>query len=76
MDENNDTYLTQRKDHKLALVVPHFEDNKYLCLNAPNMKTLKVDMGADNEEPKKIRCFYYITIHCFSDDKTILHALT
>lgn len=64
VDENNGTYLTQRKDHKLALVVPHFEDDKYLCLNAPNMKTLKVDMGADNEEPKKIRSFFFFTLHC------------
>lgn len=66
MDENNGTYLTQRKDHKLALVVPHFEDDKYLCLNAPNMKTLKVDMGADNEEPKKIRSFFFLHYTVFS----------
>ena len=56
MDEN-EIFVSQRKDPKLALVVPHFEDGKYLCLTAPNMKTLKVDIQADNEELKMIRCF-------------------
>lgn len=56
MDEN-ETFVSQRKDPKLALVVPHFEDGKYLCLTAPKMKTLKVDIQADNEEFKMIRCF-------------------
>ena len=60
MDEN-DTFVTQRKDPKLALVVPHFEDGKYLCLNAPKMKTLKMDIQADNEEVKRIR--YCDNIH-------------
>lgn len=51
----DDTYLTQRKDPKLALVVPHFEDGKYLCLNAPKMETLKVAIQADDEELRKIK---------------------
>ena len=56
MDEN-DSFVSQRKDPKLALVVPHFEDGKYLCLDAPGMDTLKMDIQADNEEFKKIRYF-------------------
>ena len=56
MDEN-DAFVSQRKDPKLALVVPNFEDGKYLCLNAPGMKTLKVDieLKADKTEYKRIR---------------------
>ncbi|KAJ7365551.1 Mitochondrial amidoxime reducing component 2 [Desmophyllum pertusum] len=33
--DENDVFVTQRQDPKLALVVPHFEDGKYLCLEAP-----------------------------------------
>lgn len=51
----DDVYLTQRKDPKLALVVPSFEDDKYLCLDAPGMATLKVDVQPDKEEFKKIK---------------------
>ena len=56
MDEN-DAFLSQIKDPKLVLVVPHFEDGKYLCLNAPGMKTLKVDiqLQADEKENKRIK---------------------
>lgn len=56
MDEK-DTFVTQRKDPKLALVVPHFEDDKYLCLNAPKMKTLKLDIMKESGALKRIRCF-------------------
>lgn len=51
----DDIYLTQRKDPKLALVVPRFEDGKYLCLDAPGMSTLKVDMQAEKEGVRKIK---------------------
>ena len=56
MDEN-DAFVSQRKDPKLALVVPHLESGKYLCLNAPGMETLKVDieLKEDNKEYKKIQ---------------------
>lgn len=49
-------FITQRKDPKLALVVPHFEDGKYLCLDAPGMETLKLDiqLRADQREYKRI----------------------
>ncbi|KAL9953901.1 hypothetical protein ACROYT_G041374 [Oculina patagonica] len=55
VDENDD-FVSQRKDPKLVLVVPHFEDGK-LCLNAPGMETLKVDieLQADKKEYKKIK---------------------
>ena len=54
--DKNDTFVSQRGDPKLALVVPHFEDRKYLCLNAPGMETLKVDieLKEDNKEYKRI----------------------
>ena len=52
-----DAFVSQRNDPKLVLVVPHFEDNKYLCLNAPGMETLKVDieLKEDKKEYKRIR---------------------
>ena len=57
--DENDAFVSQRKDPKLALVVPHFEDGKYLCLNAPGMETLKVDIelkvDKDKEEYKRIQ---------------------
>ena len=50
-------FVSQRNDPKLVLVVPHFEDGKYLCLNAPGMETLKVDIESkeDKKEYKRIR---------------------
>ena len=50
-------FASQRKDPKLALVVPHFEDGKYLCLNAPGMDTLKLDieLQVDKKEYKRIK---------------------
>lgn len=54
MDEK-DTFVSQRKDPKLALVVPHFEDDKYLCLNAPKMKTLKLNIVSESGALKRIR---------------------
>ena len=53
----DDAFVSQRKDPKLVLVVPHFEDGKYLCLNAPGMETLKVDieLKADKKEYKRIQ---------------------
>ena len=55
MDED-DAFVSQRKDPKLALVVPHFEGGK-LCLNAPGMEMLKVDieLQGDIKEYKRIR---------------------
>ena len=55
MDENN-AFISQRIDPKLALVIPHFEDGRYLCLDAPGMKTLKldIDLTEDKQEYKRI----------------------
>ena len=55
MDEN-DIFISQRVDPKLALVVPHFEGGKYLCLDAPGMKTLKlnIDLPENQQESKRI----------------------
>lgn len=63
MDEK-DIFVTQRQYPKLALVVPHFEDDKYLCLNAPKMKTLKLNMVKESGALKRIRCFdfFYLVI--------------
>ena len=53
----DDAFVSQRNDPKLVLVVPHFEDDKYLCLNAPGMETLKVDieLKEDKKEYRRIR---------------------
>lgn len=48
-----DNFADQRKYPKLALVVPHFEDDK-LCVDAPKMNTLKIDLQTNIEEFKKI----------------------
>ena len=50
-------FITQRKDPKLALVVPHFEDGRYLCLNAPGMEMLKLEiqLPVDQREFKRIK---------------------
>lgn len=58
LDEKGN-FITQRKDPKLALVVPHFEDGKYLCLDAPGMETLKLNilLRADQTEYKRIKIF-------------------
>ena len=55
--DENDAFVSQRKDPKLALVVPRFEDGKYLCLDAPGMNTLKLDieLQEDKQEYKRIR---------------------
>ena len=57
MDEK-DVFITQRTHPQLALVVPDIEDNRYLCLNAPKMKTLKLDTTDTSGEVKKLRYFY------------------
>ena len=47
-------YQNQISIPKLALVQPSFEDGKYLCLNAPGMPLLKLDiqMKADDTTEK------------------------
>ena len=62
--DENDAFVSQRKDPKLVLVVPHFEDGKYLCLNAPGMETLKVDLElkVDKKEYKRIRWVLHLPI--------------
>ena len=57
MDEK-DVFITQRTHPQLALVVPEIEDNRYLCLNAPKMKTLKLDTTDTSGEVKKLRYLY------------------
>ncbi|CAH3140548.1 unnamed protein product [Pocillopora meandrina] len=57
--DENDIFISQRVDPKLALVVPHFEGGKYLCLDAPGMKTLKlnIDLPENQQESKRIRVY-------------------
>lgn len=56
LDEKGN-FITQRKDPKLALVVPRFEDGKYICLDAPGMETLKlnIQLRVDQREYKRIK---------------------
>ena len=56
--DEKDVFITQRTHPQLALVVPDIEDNRYLCLNAPKMKTLKLDTTDTSGEVKKLRYFY------------------
>ncbi|XP_073249341.1 mitochondrial amidoxime-reducing component 1-like [Porites lutea] len=53
--DEKDVFITQRTHPQLALVVPEIEDNRYLCLNAPKMKTLKLDTTDTSGEVKKLR---------------------
>ena len=53
-------FVSQRKEPRLALVLPHFEDNKYLCLDAPGMKTLKIDLHTNEKASKEIRWVDYV----------------
>ncbi|KAJ7365557.1 Mitochondrial amidoxime reducing component 2 [Desmophyllum pertusum] len=57
--DGKDIFASQRKDPKLALVVPHFEEGKYLCLDALGMEMLKLDihLQVDEKEYKKIKIF-------------------
>jgi hypothetical protein len=38
---------------KMALIQPSFEETKYLCLDAPGMPTLRLDMDVDESEMEK-----------------------
>ena len=53
--DENDSFISQRQESTLALVTPHFEQNQYLCLDAPGMNTLKVKLQSDAKESKRIR---------------------
>ena len=54
---------------KLALVQPSFEDGRYLCLNAPGMPLLKLDIhmkgddGAEKAMIKYVFDLHYLHIH-------------
>ena len=41
-------YQSQISIPKLALVQPSFEDGRYLCLDAPGMPTLKLDIHMED----------------------------
>ncbi|CAB4032881.1 mitochondrial amidoxime reducing component 2-like [Paramuricea clavata] len=44
---------TMRQLPKMALIQPSCEETKYLCLDAPGMPTLKLDMDVDESEVEK-----------------------
>ena len=50
-------YQNQISIPKLALVQPSYEDGRYLCLNAPGMPTLKLDihMSDDGREKRMVK---------------------
>lgn len=54
---------------KLALVQPSFEDGRYLCLNAPGMPLLKLDIhmkgddGAEKAMIKYVFALHYLHIY-------------
>jgi len=47
--DKDDEYIKSFEKPVFAQVTPHFEDGK-LCLNAPGMETLRVDINLDNKE--------------------------
>ena len=49
MVDKDDEYIKCSEKPLFARVTPHFEDGK-LCLNAPGMDTLRVDINLDNKE--------------------------
>ena len=57
MVDRHDKFINSVEKPVLSQVIPHFEDDKYLCLNAPGMETLKVDieLKAEKTEYKRIR---------------------
>ena len=55
-------YQNQISIPKLALVQPSFEDGKYLCLNAPGMATLKLDIHMEDDSSKKKSLEYVIPV--------------
>lgn len=46
-------YQSQISIPKLALVQPSFEDGRYLCLDAPGMPTLKLDIHMEEEDTRE-----------------------
>ena len=46
-------FQTMRQLPKLALVQPSIEEMKYLCLDAPGMRTLKLDVDMDESNTEK-----------------------
>ena len=78
-------YQNQCSIPKLALVQPSFEDDKYLCLNAPGMPTLKLDIHINEDgghEKRMIKvcicilclvyCVYYIMANSLLIGKSLL----
>ena len=53
--DEKDAFVHMRIYPKLALVTPHFEDDRYLCLDAPGMTTLKMDKQPGGTEFKRIK---------------------
>ncbi len=45
---------------KLALVQPSYEDGRYLCLNAPGMTTLKLDIHMKDHDSREKRMVKYV----------------
>ena len=55
-------YQNQISIPKLALVQPSFQDGKYLCLNAPGMPLLKLDIHMKAEDSAEKAMIKYAVI--------------
>jgi hypothetical protein len=53
-------YQSQISIPKLALVQPSFEDGRYLCLDAPGMPTLKLDIHMEEEDTRERVMLKYV----------------
>ena len=54
-------YQNQISIPKLALVQPSYEGGRYLCLNAPGMPTLKLDIHMKDNDDKEKRMVKYVS---------------
>lgn len=54
MVDKDDQYIKSYEKPAFSQVTPHFEDDK-LCLDAPGMDTLKVNLHLDTKEFKDLR---------------------
>ena len=60
MVDQGDKVITSVEKPVLSQVIPKFDDdNKFLCLNAPGMDTLRVPIHQNTQEFKVLR---YLTI--------------
>lgn len=61
-----------RQIPKMALIKPSFEGTKYLCLDAPDMPTLKLEVVVSDSGVEK-RMLEYVMLYYKSENLFWLH---